>query len=132
MPRPILDVPTRWNSFYYMLRNFSQSQYAIEAVIRRYPRDFQNLELLDSDWLDISDLRKALGQIEVLSDFFQGSRAYPTLSSVLPMIGRLFTYLDGLIESEGLKRSLKEAYIAGQNKLEKYFPRKPDLSDRVT
>jgi hypothetical protein len=53
-----------------MLRNFSQSRRAIEEVIRRYPRDFTNLELLDSDWLIIAKLRRALSYIEVLSDFF--------------------------------------------------------------
>jgi hypothetical protein len=70
MIRPTIDVPTRWNSFYYMLRNFSQSRRAIEEVIRRYPRDFTNLELLDSDWLIIAKLRRALSYIKVLSDFF--------------------------------------------------------------
>ena len=131
MIRPVLDVPTRWNSFYYMLRNFSQSRRAIEAVIRRYPRDFLNLQITDSDWLLIHDVRKTLGYIAALSEFFEGSRSYPTLSSALPMIGRLFGILDDAIQSEGLKKSLKEAYLAGREKLEKYFPRIPDLSDRT-
>ena len=132
MIRPTINVPTRWNSFYYILRNFSQSRRAIEAVIRHYPGDFTNLELTqEADWSLIGELRKALGKIEVLSDFFQASRGYPTLSSVLPMITRLYADLDELIELGGA-RSLKEAYKAGLEKLEKYFPRRADLSDRTT
>ena len=132
MNRPTLDVPTRWNSFYYMLRNFSQSRPAIEAVIRRYPRDFQNLELLEADWSDIGEIQNTLGRIEVLSSFFQGSRAYPTLSSVLLMIGQLYLDLNELIETDELKPAIKQAYITGLEKLKKYFPPEPDLSDRVT
>jgi hypothetical protein len=130
MIRPTIDVPTRWNSFYYMLRNFSQSRLAIEAVMRRYIRDFTNLELSQPDWLIINELRKALGEIEVLSDFFQASRGYPTLSSVLPMISRLYTVLDELVEGTTYS-SLKLAYKDGLEKLEKYFPRRADLSDRA-
>jgi hypothetical protein len=100
MIRLVLDVPTRWNSFYHMIRNFSQSRRAIEAVIRRYPRDFTNLQITDSDWLIIHDVRKTLGSIAALSEFFKGSRSYPTLSSALPMIGRLFGILENAIQSD--------------------------------
>jgi hypothetical protein len=112
MIRPVLDVPTRWNSFYHMIRNFSQSRRAIEAVMRRYPRDFTNLQITDSDWLIIHDVRKILGSIAALSEFFEGSRSYPTLSSALPMIGRLFGILENCQgNAKARRRSAKRTPI---------------------
>jgi len=47
------------------------------------------------------------------------------------MISRLYTNLDELVEDTSLS-SLKEAYKASLEKLEKYFPRRANLTERAT
>src|SRR5207253_1914219 len=73
---PVIDCPTRWNSTYYMLKNFEHLQPALQmlqadnsTIRERYP--------LPSELQDIHDIIVLLEPIERATLFLSASK-YPT------------------------------------------------------
>lgn len=133
--KPTLDSPTRWNSTYKMIIDFMFQLEPITIVMRRYPKEFENLELSASDIEQIKGLGDILAEIEALTILFQGS-SYTSMQFVLPLIFNLDTFLNEIIEDTHeeltIKDSqLKEACKLGLLKLNKYFNRTDLYIDEI-
>ena len=103
--------------------------------MRRYPKEFKNLELSASDIEQIKGLGDILAEIEALTILFQGS-SYTSMQFVLPLIFNLDIFLNEIIEDTHEELTvkdtqLKEACKLGLLKLRKYFNRSDFSIDEI-
>ena len=129
--KPTLDIPTRWNSTYYMISNYLTLKDQINEVIDRNPSDFINLIISDNELDLIEDLYKVLRVIERYSRLLQGS-SYPTLNYIIPFLYNLNIELNTFNEDLDFTKEIKGAINSGLEKLYKYFPNPINISDPIT
>ena len=78
----VLDVPTRWNSTYEMLKR----AYALRVTIEVYVPTDEKLvlcQISSSEWDNVRDLVSMLKPLKDATVYLSGS-AYITISSTLP------------------------------------------------
>jgi len=77
------DVPTRWNSFYYMLKRFLELKDYVYPILLTYPTAPKVLSREEITILE--DVVKVLGPIEFVTTEISGD-SYPTSSMIIPVI----------------------------------------------
>lgn len=77
------DVPTRWNSTYYMIERFLQLKDYVYLVLLTCPTAPRTLSREEIDILE--DIVQILGPIEFVTNEISGD-SYPTSSLVIPVI----------------------------------------------
>ncbi|KAK0384767.1 hypothetical protein NLU13_7245 [Sarocladium strictum] len=133
-----LDMPTRWNSTYYMIESTLQLRSALTYIYNNTTnREFKRIFFKDSDWAILAELQRVFKVLLKPSKDLQG-QTYITNSFTLLYIYQISSKL---IELEGrferqqedpFFKSLYQAIRNGRLKLEKYFPRqlkKSNLKD---
>lgn len=90
--RIIQDVPTRWNSTYFMLKRLQELRTVVYALLHDpkiiKPAHCQNFEITDAQWQIIEDIIPVLEPFVTATEALS-SEAYPSASCVLPMLLRL-------------------------------------------
>lgn len=77
------DVRTRWNSTFYMLERLLKLKIPLSATIRLLDSPPNNLN--SNEWLLVEDAVLLLKPFENITSILSGE-AYPTLSSVIPLV----------------------------------------------
>lgn len=90
------DVPTRWNSSYYMLERFIVLEDAIKTTMALTNMDGAN-QLTVNEWVVIKELCQALKPFEKVTKTISGED-YLTASLVIPLANGLFSVYKNLLD----------------------------------
>jgi hypothetical protein len=145
--KPILDVPTRWNSTHAMIDTAIKLRTPL-GMMMSADNDLQALWPRDSQWYYLERIKTLLEVSQCISfiidstmwmlkknffkDFvdatqFISGEEYPTINVVIPAYNFLMDSLDNFIEQEGDNESpLKRAAQLSFNKLRDYYIRTDD------
>ena len=108
----IQDVPTRWNSQFYMVRRLVALRVHVTAVLSQSKdKNHRNLALSGNQWSIAEDLVAVLCHLETATTVLSGEQ-YPTLSLLLPMVIGLRKQLDPVDNDKLLIADLKESLQA--------------------
>lgn len=102
----ILDVPTRWNSTYYMLQRFVELEEAVKSTLAVIKKELP--PLAPDDWNDIKELSHILKPFEDATKSLSGE-LYCTASLVIPICNgmkKLFAKLAKKKFSNSIKKVL--------------------------
>lgn len=95
--KPLIDVPTRWNSFLTMIdRVFYLKDAIIEFVHSHEEQIFDNNDI---DWIILESIQDIMFPLEVITKDVSGD-SYPTLSFVIPYLEMVMDGLDVLVGEE--------------------------------
>lgn len=108
--KPTLDVSTRWNSTFEMLRR---------AIHMRRSLTSMSDDLTLDDWLYFEHLHGVLLPFYECTLFINGDD-WATLSLVLPMVKQLMDHLDICIMDSSTENNLIDGLLAGRTKLASY------------
>jgi hypothetical protein len=81
------DVPTRWNSVYYMLKRLSVLKVPVNTVLE----EFQKQSLHDNEWHRIAELTRLLEPFEEATVLLSGEN-YVTISMVQSVVSALLQF----------------------------------------
>lgn len=98
------DVRTRWNSTFYMLERLLKLKIPLSATIRLLDSPPNNLN--SNEWLLVEDAVLLLKPFENITSILSGE-AYPTLSSVIPLVLGLRTAISKKKFKNGFRNFLK-------------------------
>jgi hypothetical protein len=115
--KPILDVPTRWNSTYDMLVRAIRMRTHLQILAVEYRDDFP---LTPLQWSDIERLTQFLKPFKDITQYVNGDQ-YCTISAVVPFYNTLFDHLDKAIAESDETSVIYQAAVAAKVKLEKYY-----------
>jgi hAT family C-terminal dimerisation region len=125
--KPSLDTPTRWNSIYWMLQNYSDLYDQILATISRFPEHFTGFILSDNDLSLIRALLPILSRLQEYSVQLQADKTV-TLSDALLILNEIGDLLQST-KTDLFYLNLSELQVgldAAIAKLDKYYPKKPE------
>lgn len=121
----IQDVPTRWNSSFYMLRRLLQLRVALIAVLcdpsvtpKQADRD---LLLKDSQWKLAEQLVEILEPFENATTAISGQK-YVTLSLLMPIASHLYSAMAGECNKQGLATAAKSVARKLKSEMLRKFP----------
>jgi hypothetical protein len=118
--RPILDVPTRWNSTFNMLETYMLIKPAIDHTISKHPDDFTNIILDNNEIILVKELINVLKPFLYASKELQRQKEPIFIYSHL-IITKLHQHIKDLIRNTEYT-TIKKGLEKGLAKLEKYFP----------
>ena len=84
----LLDVSTRWNSTYAMIKRLCQLQWVVRQVISDSSLTrgrASHLKLRDNQWIILQQLLVDLEPFKIATDFLEGD-SYVTIAGVMPLI----------------------------------------------
>jgi hypothetical protein len=124
----VLDVPTRWNSTFYMIKRYLQMKDVVNLYIERQKPIVGKVHLKD---LKLSD-----SEVEILQEIcnhlsiFEESTRYMSardslLSTVIPSFTVLFNYIEDKMESN-ISTLTKDALTKSHELLGKYYGKLED------
>ena len=118
--KPAIDVPTRWNSTYKMLKNFLYLREPIDTLRIKYPKDFNDLALNQREYDLIKELEQLLKDFDAISTKIQAEKE-PILSLTILFINYIHK---SLITTRDKTEFIdfKNAINKGIDKLIKYYP----------
>ncbi|KAJ8871858.1 hypothetical protein PR048_028198 [Dryococelus australis] len=91
------DVPTRWNSAFYMLERFTNLEYAIRSTIALLDKDFPVLTA--GEWRIVIRLCHVLRPFEGVTKTVSGE-TYCTASLVIPLVNGMHSMCTNLMKEE--------------------------------
>ncbi len=99
--KPILDVPTRWNSTYDMLTRALELQKPLQIIFLELNgnrgADDETYLLDTSDWDKFGDITKFLAPFKEASEAASSDK-YPSLSVVVPLYNSLLDHVKSYLE----------------------------------
>ena len=116
--KPDLDVETRWNSTYLMLKKFHHMRSILDILVAKN-RDLTSIYLQENDWTQINNMIQLLEPIFIATEVLSSS-TYPTISDVRLTIIGLLRHLESFIQDHV---DLEECMIANSInfKLKEYW-----------
>lgn len=124
--KPTLDTPTRWNSTYWMLKNYLRLIGPITAVQSKHPTYFEGLALIAHEFGLIEKLLPILEDFTHISVVLQAEKT-PTLSQAMIYLNRINSLLQDAKRDPTNQRFLEllAGLDKGLKKLNKYYSIKP-------
>jgi hypothetical protein len=120
----ILDVPTRWNSTFYMIKRAIKVREGLKNWLSTDPEigkvKLGFFQLTSAEWKILEKMCFVLEKFESASNMMSGG-TYPTLSLVMPVFIELFTFIEKESEKCSEIDDLKEPLGAAHGVLAKYF-----------
>ncbi|CAB4428634.1 unnamed protein product [Rhizophagus irregularis] len=118
---PILDVPTRWNSTYDMVKRALDLKVVFDKIILASEfSDLNNIKLSQSDWTSLENIAAFLRCFAKLSTEMCAS-TYPTISAVYPMYNLLMGHAEKKMNKDKTPNNIALAANAAWNKLYEYY-----------
>jgi len=116
---PVLDVPTRWSSTFYLLERALKIRAGLDQMTALH-RDFRTFELSDQDWKEVKEILEYLRPFAVVTRHVEGFK-YPTLSCTIPLYNSLLDLIDDLLENPNTSELIKTGALKSKMKIEKYY-----------
>lgn len=113
---PIIDVATRWNSTYGMLKRAETLKVPLRALCQN-EKTLKKLLIHDSEWSALNCLKALLEKFDRSTQLMSMER-HPTIPAYLPTLNWLFESLETFIDEN--TGPLGEAAKQGLEKLKKY------------
>ena len=104
----VLDVRTRWDSTYNMLRVAFQQRAAYNAMI--YDDDLKRFVLSTSDWAHIGRLQEFFAPF-VKFQKKMSAQKYPTINTATTAYNQLFNHLDKYTRSPSSVSTILKYYL---------------------
>ncbi|GBC32317.2 zinc finger BED domain-containing protein RICESLEEPER 2-like [Rhizophagus irregularis DAOM 181602=DAOM 197198] len=118
---PILDVPTRWNSTYDMVKRALDLKVVFDKIILANEfSDLNSIKLSQSDWTSLENIAAFLRCFAKLSTEMCAS-TYPTISAVYPMYNLLMGHAEKKMNKDKTPNNIALAANAAWNKLYEYY-----------
>ncbi len=115
---PIIDICTRWNSTYAMIKRALHLKYPLRAMCIE-EIVLSSLDLTESEWEDLKNIEALLQKFDRATQLISMER-HPTITSYIPVMNWLIDVLTSYVHDES--GVLAEAANAGLQKLLKYEP----------
>lgn len=115
---PIIDICTRWNSTYAMIKRAQHLKYALRALCLE-DDDLVSLDLSESQWEALKSIEVLLQKFDRATQLISMER-HPTITSYLPVMNWLLDVLKSYVHNES--GILANAANVGLHKLLKYKP----------
>ncbi|CAB4374518.1 unnamed protein product [Rhizophagus irregularis] len=117
----ILDVPTRWNSTYDIVKRTLDLKVVFDKIILANEfSDLNNIKLSQSDWTSLENIAAFLRYFAKLSTEMCTS-TYPTISAVYPMYNLLIGHAEKKMNKNKTSNNIALAANAAWNKLYEYY-----------
>ena len=120
----ILDVPTRWNSTFYMIQRALKVRNGLKNWISTDPEigkvKLGSCQFSQTDWEVLERISVLLEKFESASQLLSGG-SYPTLSFVMPVFIELFSYIENEVANCSSDYRMKQALSAAHCVLAKYY-----------
>ena len=101
----VKDVPTRWNSSYYMTKRVLDQQQPLCATLLELHRG--DLMLSDSQFSTLETFCEVMEPLVQITEAI-GAEKYVTISSVRPLLHKLLTICFNTDSETGLSKSMKQ------------------------
>ena len=89
-----IDVPTRWNAKYFMLKVALEQRTTIDAIFSTAGFERQkSVKFSEKDWVCVGDLLQLLEPFDVGTRMVF-SKGYPTISTVIPLMKKMKGHLE--------------------------------------
>lgn len=113
---PIIDVSTRWNSTYQMIRRAKKLKIALRVLCLNESKLFR-YQINEGEWLLLSDIEKLLHKFDRATQLMSMER-HPTICAYLPTLDWLINSVENFAAQH--TGSLANAARMGLLKLKKY------------
>jgi len=122
---PLLDVPTRWISTYWMIKRALRLRQSLDFIAAN-EKDLSELQINESEWNIIAICLEFLEPFAVTTKEME-SAAYPTLTVVIPLFNALITHIEDWGSGNHIHpKETIDAAKAAQAKLLKYYHKTTD------
>ena len=119
--KPILDVPTRWNSTSDMLQRALYLRTPLQCLFCELSQDSAtSYELSNSDWAHLQEFYDFLFIFKEAPEMSCAGK-YPTLSLIVPLYNSLLDHTEEVISSTEKSSALHRAAVACKDKLMAYY-----------
>jgi hypothetical protein len=120
----ILDVKTRWNSTFAMLKRLVEQKNAVNFWMGTNPKfgkiAIGYLKLSEEEWMLVNEMVNHLSIFDESTRLISGN-SYPTLSLVMPAFIEMFTYIENQMKNSEVSLRIKEALTMSHKVLSKYY-----------
>ncbi|CAB4478569.1 unnamed protein product [Rhizophagus irregularis] len=96
--KPILDVPTRWNSTFDMIKRALQLKVALEYIVF-HDKDLKKYTFSEEKWAIFEQIKNFLEIFKEVTVIMSGSH-YPTLSLTVPLYNILIDHVEDVIGND--------------------------------
>ncbi|CAB5351885.1 unnamed protein product [Rhizophagus irregularis] len=96
--KPILDVPTRWNSTFDMIKRALQLKVALEYIVF-HDKDLKKYTFSEEKWAIFEQIKNFLEIFKEVTVIMLGSH-YPTLSLTVPLYNILIDHVEDVISND--------------------------------
>ncbi|KAI1282001.1 putative AC transposase [Halotydeus destructor] len=105
--KPLLDVPTRWNSTYDMIDRGLKLKTCMRHLLDTH-KDYQHLDLSETSWVNLELMSKFLEAFYEATKLMSGS-SYTTLSYVIPVMQSLRRHCEQALNEPSLQPMASKA-----------------------
>lgn len=95
---PIIDICTRWNSSYAMLKRAQHLKYPLRALCLE-EKALASLDLTESEWEDLKSIEVLLQKFDRATQLISMER-HPTITSYFPVMNWLIDVLTSYVHDE--------------------------------
>lgn len=119
-----LDVPTRWNSTFTMIKRVLKVRQGLNVWLMSNPiigtTNMASLKITDNEFKTLENVSNMLSPFEGATKMMSGEK-YTTLSLVLPSFYELFNFVECSLEDKETATELLNALKAAKKALIKYY-----------
>jgi hypothetical protein len=120
----ILDVPTRWNSTYYMIKRAIEVREGFHNWIGTNPEigktKMASYQLEPHEWDLLQTVQSVLEKFELATKLISGTK-YPTLALVMPLFIELFSYIEAQVSALSPDDPIAIALSKAHEVMSKYY-----------
>ena len=120
----VLDVPTRWNSTFYMIQIALKVRNGLKNWLSTDPEigkvKLGSFQFSQTDWEVLEKICTLLEKFESASQLLSGG-SYPTLSFVMPVFIELFSYIEREVENLSRTDPMRDPLSEAHRVLAKYY-----------
>ncbi|CAB5213516.1 unnamed protein product [Rhizophagus irregularis] len=124
----ILDVKTRWNSTYLMLKRALELQVPLDNIAA-IDRELNDFSILSDEWKIIEELCRVLKIFQDATEYMSQSK-FITLSASIPVYNALLEHIENLLDEQNTSYcpilEVRSAIRMGYEKLKEYYARTDD------
>ncbi|CAB4488760.1 unnamed protein product [Rhizophagus irregularis] len=96
--KPILDIPTRWNSTFDMIKKALQLKVVLEYIVFQ-DKDLKKYTFSEEKWAIFEQIKNFLEIFKKVTVIMSGSH-YPTLSLTVPLYNILIDHVEDVIDND--------------------------------